>query len=227
MSRDNSGGWSVASLLWATAYLALGIQASLPPAGLETALGLVFLGHGLWVLSLLLGERDRARDGNRLGAGLVYGSLAAAGLVELWSAAICWRVGDQNLACYFAIAASFAGVGILTTRQREPDDGQFVGQLIFHVPLLLPTLAIPIGSLVLRGTPGSGAAGVAGSLVPLIRPWIVVLGVVLPVAITTQLAILGYWIATRRESDQAGWSAILAHQSAWMFLLIRWTAEHF
>ncbi|MBX6316745.1 MAG: hypothetical protein IRY99_28105 [Isosphaeraceae bacterium] len=206
--------WNVGTLLWAVAFAALALAALLAPADAGGVVGLVAVGHGLWLTAFYVEPtvRRSAADGRAQALVavvlVVLGSCEALGLAR----ALAEREWDQGL--WFGLALSFAAAGVLGTMRRGPSDGVLACQLFFHGLMLVPALAALADRLL--------ATGGAGPLAPRL---VVIVGVAVPVLFATLLLILAHDLHRPPEARDLAWAALLAHQAAYVVILIRWAGH--
>lgn len=214
-----AGATTVGGLVRVIAFVALLLAALAIRADGPGIAGFVAAGHLLWALNLAL---DRPRTGPRIPPGvesLVLGSFAAAEAAALGTA---WSWDERDLVVWFGVAVSFAAAAIISASRRRPTDGALASQLLFHVLMLVPAAAAAARWVVLRlGGPHVGPALTSPGA--LARRLVEVAWVGLPVAFTALVAALAYERTRPADRRDPTWSALMAHQVAYLVLALRWS----
>src|SRR4051794_20350261 len=105
-------GWSVAAVLWAVAFAALGLAAVAGDADARGVVSLAVVGHGLTAVGVHL---DRAEGGRLpwiLGRRFTLAVLAAAAAGEVAGVVVSLGLGAGALALWFGLGLSFALAGM-------------------------------------------------------------------------------------------------------------------
>ena len=221
MSEVDAGSrWTVASLLWATAYVGLGLATIALPADREGVEALLIGGAMVWAIAYLLDRFAKARVASkpRRTTAIVSAVYLIACLVESSAALEALRERQEDQALWFGLALGFAVAALASARNREPSDGVLLTQLSFHGLMLIPALAILINAgLVLVAVPGT-----IGLAAPLTRTLIVVASVPMPLVFVTDLAVLATDFHRPAEDRDRPATTLLVVQAACLVEVLRW-----
>jgi hypothetical protein len=210
----------VLTCLGAVGFAALGLAAVFAPADPGGVLSLVGVGHLVWVAAFAI---DRATPPDRVAIrdrGITAAALAVAAGFEGLGCTLAHRAGEAGQALWYGLALSFAAAGIVGSRRRCPSDPVFTCQVYFHSMMLIPLLSTVLGLIDRRLVlPGSHDQLIEGALALTLT---VVACIGLPLLFTALLASVAINLTGPAERRDLPWTALLAHQAAFVVILIRW-----
>ncbi|MCA1686802.1 MAG: hypothetical protein LC745_12705 [Planctomycetia bacterium] len=217
-------GWGLATCLWAVAALAMGFAAVTVRAEAESLIGLAAVGHAWVAVSAAMDSANRTVRPARPNEAITSIGLGVAGAGELLGLALCAVAGQNNQAVWFGLGLSFSVVGVVMARRTTPGDGAFVGQIAFHAVVLVPIVP-ELSGLIFEVGGGRPVANLLTDFGALIRQFLIVVGVLIPVAFTLLMTVLTLALVKPADGRDTGWSAVLASQAAFLVALYRWSSD--
>lgn len=217
-------GWSVAGVLWVVAFAALGLAAVAGSADARGVVSLAVVGHGLTAVGLHLDRADAGRPPWIRGRRFTLAVLAAFAAGEAVGVVVSLVLGATALALWFGLGLSFALAGVAATRRRVPSDPVLGGQLFFHATMVIPLLvAVPGLVLDVRGVDAGPGPSLGRASMGLAVMIFALVG--LPLLFVSLATVLAYTLLRPSGPRDLAWPALLAHQSAFVLILVRWASN--
>jgi hypothetical protein len=217
-------GLSLAAILWLVAFAALGMAAFTTTANAAGVFSIACVGHASTSLALVIDRASRESVPSKAGRKTTVLFLGVFLAIELIGTLAPLAFGEQNLALWFALGASFSAVGIAATWSRVPSDNVLACQLFFHTVILAPLLAaLPFFLLDLAKDDGQASMSLGRAMMSLVV--MVFCVVAIPPLIVTLATVLAYNLTRPRTDRDLPWAVMTAHQGIFALILFRWSAN--
>ena len=144
------------------------------------------------------------------------------GVIEGFGACENYAEGGFDRAFWFVSGLVFALAASLVSWKRPPEDGVLMSQLFFHEVIIFPVIPSVI-NLAVRFLPVPLVTKSFASQTELGSQFVIVSGVIIPLAFTTLLFVFAYSLSRPGHKRNLVWPTMLANQAAYLFLLYRWS----